>query len=182
MLYLLIFMLIVLVLLLLFFFVYAVSTISGVIRARGVPYVPLARKKLVFLTENVKFDPAEYLVDLGCGNGRVLRFLEKRQGLTRLDGYEVNWWAFFQGRILNRFNRAKNKIYFKNFHQIDLARYDVVYCYLLESGLRRLRDKFDRELKPGARIVSSDFPIRDWREPAQTFEDKKVGKIFIYQI
>lgn len=174
-------MLIVLALLLIFFFVYGVSTIVGVIRARGVPYVPLARGKLAFLHEHVKFKPTDALVDLGCGNGRVLRFLEKHQGLTKLDGYEVNWWAFFLGRLLNRFYRAKNKIYFKNFQQIDLSKYDVVYCYLLESGLKRLREKFDRELRPGTRIVSFDFPIRDWREAVEKFEDKK-NKIFIYQI
>lgn len=181
MLYLLIFLLIVLVLLLLFMLVYGVSTISGVIRARGVPYVPLASGKLAFLHENVKFNPTESLVDLGCGNGRVLRYLEKNQGLTELDGYEVNWWAFFLGRVINQFCHAKNKIYFKNFHQVDLSKYDVVYCYLLESGLKRLREKFDRELRPGARIVSFDFPIRDWRAPLKMFEDKK-NKLFIYQI
>src|SRR3989339_1077792 len=181
MLYLLIFMLIVLVFLLIFLLVYGVSTIAGVIRARGVPYVPLARGKLAFLNENVKFNPADSLVDLGCGNGRVLRFLEKYQGLTKLEGYEVNWWAFFLGRLLNRIYKAKNRIYFKNFHQVDLGKYDVVYCYLLESGLKRLREKFDRELRPGARIVSFDFPIRGWHEPVQTYEGNK-NKIFIYQI
>lgn len=164
--------------------VWGPSTLIGLIRARGVPYVPLNRRQLGLIAKNIKIPTDVNFVDLGCGDGRVLRLFEK-QGLTNLDGYEVNFWAYLIARTKNFFLRSKTKVYFKNFRKINLAQYDVVFCYLLDFYLSTLREKFDGELKPGTKIISYAFAIKDWRSPEiiYTSETKKnLDRIFIYTI
>lgn len=160
------------------------STLIGLFRARGVPFVTLRNKQLRDIDKYVKLHSEDKLVDLGCGDGRVLRLFEK-QGLKYLHGYEVNLWAVVLSKIFNFFRRSKTEVYFKNFNKVDLSQYNVVFCYLLDFSLKRLRDKFDRELKPGAKIISYAFEVPEWREPEIIYtndRNKKLGRIFIYKI
>lgn len=164
--------------------VWSLSTMVGLIRARGVPFVTLRKSQLQAIGKYVKLNPFDRLVDLGCGDGRVLR-LFARQGVKVLHGYDVNLWACFLAGSINFIKGVKAEIYFKNFNQVNLKEYNIVFCYLLEGSLKRLRDKFDRELKPGTKVVSYAFEIKDWRKPKIIYtnlENKKLGRIFIYTI
>jgi len=156
----------------------------GLIRAGGVPYVPLRKKQLESIVSHIRLKVTDNFVDLGSGDGRVLRIFEK-QGVKNLSGYEVNYWAYLSSLVKNKFYHSKAKIYFKNFKKINLSEYNVVFCYLLEEYLRTLKEKFDKELKPGTKIISYGFEIKNWR-PAKIIytnkEKKNLGRIFIYTI
>ncbi len=166
--------------------VYLFSWTIGLIRARGVPFVALSRRKLAVISERIKLNPEDKVVDLGCGDGRVLRMFEK-QGVKNLTGYEVNLWAYLVAKIKNRFLKSKAKIYFKNFEKIDLSEYNIIFCYLMDYYVNSLvfKKKLDRELKPGAQVISYAFEIKDWHKPEIIFTDtnnRKLGRIFIYKI
>jgi hypothetical protein len=49
--------------------------------------------------------------------------------------------------------------------RIDAA--TVVTLYLLPGMMQQLQTKFTRELKPGTRIVSHDFPFGEWKPDRQ---------------
>ncbi|PIR93835.1 hypothetical protein COT97_04760 [Candidatus Falkowbacteria bacterium CG10_big_fil_rev_8_21_14_0_10_39_11] len=162
------------------------SNLFALLRTKGVPYVPLFGYQLRYLKKFIKFDnPNIKLVDLGSGDGRVLRVFEK-MGIKDITGYEINWWAHFKGCCLKRIKKSHVKLCLKNFHRINLSEYDVVFCYLLDTALKRLREKFDQELKPGSRIISYAFQIPDWHEPDQIIvpNEKHPGRdrIYIYDI
>lgn len=166
--------------------IWSISTLIGLFRARGVPFVSLTAKQLRAINSYVKLKQDDRLVDLGCGDGRVLRLFEK-QGLKTVHGYEVNFWACLLGWAKNLLlGNKKNKIFCKNFRKVDLKNYNVVFCYLLEHYLKSLRDKFDQELKPGTKIISYGFEIKDWHQPTEIIytnkDNKKLGRIFIYKI
>ena len=164
--------------------VWSVSTLIGLIRAKGVPFVTLRKSQLQGIQKHIKLKESDRLVDLGCGDGRVLRLFAS-QGVKVLHGYEVNFWAVLQALSFNLLKGVKAKIFFRNFNKVDLNEYNVVFCYLLEGSLKRLRDKFDKELKPGSKVISYAFEIKDWREPEIIYtnlENKKLGRIFIYTI
>lgn len=164
--------------------IYLLSLISGLIRARGVPFVSLSKKQLKEINKHIRLNSGDRVVDLGCGDGRVLRIFEK-QGIKDLAGYEVNFWAFLWARIKNKFLKSKAKIYFKNFKKVNLSRYNVVFCYLLDYYLNSLREKFDKELKPGTKVISYAFEIKNWHKPEIIYtnkKNKKLGKIFVYKI
>ncbi len=45
---------------------------------------------------------------------------------------------------------------------VDLSQATVVTLYMLPDFNAKLRPIFDRQLKPGSRVVSHDFPIEGW--------------------
>jgi len=120
------------------------------------------------------------------GDGRVLRTFEG-QGVKDLTGYEVSLWAYLLARIKNKFLKSKSRIIFKNFKRVDLSRYNIVFCYLMDYYINSsaFKNKLDKELKPEAKLISYGFEIKNWREPEIIYtnkENKNLGRIFIYKI
>lgn len=164
---------------------WSIGSLVALISARGVPFVPLNKKQLQAINKNIKLKAGDKVVDLGCGDGRVLRLFEK-QGVQMAEGCEINLWACVLAWLKNWILKSKTKVYYKNFDKVDLAGYDVIFVYLLEGALKRLSKKLDAELKPGTRIISYAFEIKEWRRPQEIIytkeDDKKSGRIFIYKI
>ncbi len=148
------------------------------------PFVPLTKRQLGIINKHIKLKSFDRIVDLGCGDGRVLRMFEK-QGVEDLTGYEVNFLVYLLARIKNKISKSKSKIYHKNFKKVNLSEYNIVFCYLSNYCLNTLKEKFDKELKPGTKIISYAFRTKDWREPKIIYANngnKKLGKIFVYKI
>jgi len=161
-----------------------IATFVGLLRAKWVPFVPLNQKQLALVQKYVKLEENDCVVDLGCGDGRVLRLFEN-QGVRKVEGYEINFWAYLKAQVINSLVKSHARVIYKNFNKLNLEKYNVVFCYLLESCLSNLRQKFDKELKPGTKVISFAFPIKEWRKPEIicTNENKKnLNRIFIYHI
>ena len=164
--------------------IYFLSLVIGLIRARGVPFVSLSKKQLEAINRYIKLQPTDKFVDLGCGDGRVLRMFEK-QGVKDLTGYEVNFCAYLVAKIKGKSYKSKAKIYFKNFKKVNLSKYNIVFCYLMDYYVNSpsFKEKFDRELKPGTKIISYVFEIKNWHKPEIIYtneKNKNLGRIFIY--
>ena len=99
----------------------------------------------------------ELFIDLGCGDGRVLRRANRRFGVRAI-GYELNMMAFLRA-ILQCLGYPKITIRQDNFFNADLSAADVVFCYLYPDVMDDLAEKLKSELKPGARIASSRFTL-----------------------
>lgn len=162
---------------------YYFFTIYGLIKAKGVPFVPLSKVHLEVINKYIKVNSDDKIVDLGCGDGRILRMFEK-QGVKNLAGYEINFLAYLLAKFKNKISKSEAKVYFKDFKNVDLSEYNVVFCYLFPSCVNSLKEKFDRELKPGAKIISCAFEIKNWRKPEIIYLDSKnrKEKLFVYQI
>jgi hypothetical protein len=67
---------------------------------------------------------------------------------------------------------------------VDLSPATVVTMYLLTSSNERLKPILEKYLKPGARVVSTDYPITGWKETR--LKMVKAGsaehKIYVYEI
>ncbi len=124
---------------------------------RGALYVSTARRRVKAFLDAVDLQPGQRLVDLGCGDGRVLRAACRRCPV-RAEGYELNPLAFLKARLLC-LGRSRVRVRLKNFWNVDLSSADVVFCYLFPDVMNRLARKIQRELKPGAMVVSCNFPL-----------------------
>lgn len=165
-------------------FVYVSSLFVWLIWAKGIPFIPLTKKQLKAINKHIKLKSTDRIVDLGCGDGRVLRMFEK-QGVRDLTGYEVNFWIYLLAKVKNKISKSKSKIYLKDFKKINLSEYNIVFCYLSDYYMNSLKEKFDKELKSGTKIISYVFEAKDWREPKIIYtnkENKKLGKIFVYKM
>lgn len=122
---------------------------------QGALYVSTSRAKISSFINAVPMTADQMLVDLGCGDGRVLREAQRRYGV-RTVGYEINPLAYLKARIYS-IGSTKIKIRHQNFWEADLSDADVVFCYLYPDVMKRLAAKLVGGLKPGAVIVSSNF-------------------------
>jgi len=111
---------------------------------------------------NVK--PDELVYDLGAGDGRIL-FIAAKEFKARAVGIEIRPQLVKQieDRIIAENLQGRVRIIHGNFFEVDIGDADVVTLYLLTSVNERLRPKLERELKPGARVVSHDFEIPGWK-------------------
>jgi ubiquinone/menaquinone biosynthesis C-methylase UbiE len=110
---------------------------------------------------NVK--PAELVYDLGAGDGRVLSTAVKDFD-ARAIGVELHESRYeaITKRIEREHLGNAACVILADFFNVNLSKADVVTLYLLTSVNSMIKPKLERELKPGARVVSHDFPIHGW--------------------
>lgn len=146
------------------------------------PFLPSYRRQkremLEPLFELARRAPGNKFVDLGSGDGRVVMEFA-RQGFDSW-GVEFNPALVLWSRIKIKNEKSKNKnikakIIRSNFWKIDLASFDIVYIYQLTSVNALLADKFKKELKPGAIIISAGFFLPNF-EPI-----KREGIFWVYR-
>jgi SAM-dependent methyltransferase len=137
--------------------IYVLSIVLVLPITQGALYVSTSRIKIAAFIDAVPMQADQMLVDLGCGDGRVLREARKRYGIQTI-GYEINPLAYLKARLFS-IGRSKIKIKRQNFWEADLSGADVVFCYLYPDVMKKLAAKLKSGLKPGAIVVSSNFPL-----------------------
>ena len=124
---------------------------------RGALYVSTSRVRISAFLDAVPMKAGQLLVDIGCGDGRVLRQVRRRYGV-RAVGYEVNLPAYVKAKLLC-LGRKNIQINWRNFWAVDLSDADVVFCYLFPDVMKDLAAKLESDLKPGAVVVSCNFHL-----------------------
>jgi SAM-dependent methyltransferase len=149
---------------------------------RGALFVSTALLRIETLLDAVPMGQGELFVDLGCGDGRVLRAAHKRYGVKAL-GFEVNPLAYLSARVLS-FRTPGIRIQWGNFWHKDLGDADVVFCYLFPDVMERLAIKLEKELRPGTRVISCNFPFPGWRADRVVRPDssRHNDPIYLYRI
>lgn len=137
--------------------IYVLCTAAALPATQGALYVSTTRTRIAAFLSAVPMKPGHMLVDLGCGDGRVLRHARRRYRI-RAVGFEVNLLAYLKGRVLS-IGRKDIEIRFKNFWSQNLAQADVVFCYLYPDVMQKLSAKLKAELKPGTLVASSNFAL-----------------------
>jgi SAM-dependent methyltransferase len=159
----------------------AVSIVSVLKITQGAMFHPSAQVRVKTFLDATPMEPADLLIDIGCGDGRVLKEAWRRYGVKAL-GYEVNPLAFAMARLRNFFV-ARVTICYKNFWKEDVSAADVVFCYLFPDVMEKLACKLERELRPGTRVVSCNFQLPGWRHHTELNPDSFFhnGPIYCYR-
>lgn len=106
----------------------------------------------------------EVLYDLGCGDGRIVLSAARNFG-ARAVGVEISESLANRAREQARSQGLNEqvKIITGDMLDVDLSPANVVSLYLMTEANDTLRPKLERELKPGARVVSLEFKMRGWK-------------------
>jgi len=136
-------------------------------RAAGVPYVPTPWNVVDAMLALGRVGPADYLIDLGSGDGRIVIAAVAKHGAqgfgVDLDGDLVNV-ANAEAKRQGVADRAV--FHRRDLFDTDLSRASVLTLYLLPGVNLRLRPRL-LDLRPGTRIVSHDFDLGDWKPDAE---------------
>lgn len=99
-------------------------------------------------------------IDLGCGNGALLRTLARRRPDCRFVGIEHAPLPWFWARLAS-VGLANCRIHYGDFWKQPLQDFALVYAFLSPAPMTRLWAKAEAEMKPGALLVSNSFAVPD---------------------
>jgi cyclopropane fatty-acyl-phospholipid synthase-like methyltransferase len=107
--------------------------------------------------------PADVVYDLGSGDGRIVVLAAQKYG-ARAVGIELDRRLVEISRQVAREGDVADRATFieGDLFAADISAATVVTLWLSTSVNMRLEAKLRRELRPGARIVSHQFPIGTW--------------------
>jgi len=142
----------------------------GTYLERIVPYVPTPQDIVEKMLELAKVEPDDVVYDLGSGDGRIVITAAQKFG-ARAVGVELDPDLFKQSsdRLKELGLESRAQILHENMFTVSVRRATVVTLYLLTSVNEKLRPMLEKQLRPGARIVSHDFQVPGW-EPEQTLD------------
>lgn len=136
----------------------------------GAPYVPTRGEDVGKAIEMSGLKPGELLVDLGCGDGRLLLAAAKRG--IRADGYELNPMLVLVSKWRTRRYKKLVNVYLRNYWKVALPEdTKAVFVFLAEPYMKRLERYLTEHIKrhdsaiilisyafelPGHKVQSSD--------------------------
>jgi SAM-dependent methyltransferase len=107
---------------------------------------------------------ADTVYDLGSGDGRLLlAAIEK--GAGRCVGVDIDPDRVKVAREAAENKGLNGKVTFieADVMTVDLSPASLVLCYLYPTASAALRPKFEKELKPGTRVIMESFPVPGWK-------------------
>jgi SAM-dependent methyltransferase len=107
--------------------------------------------------------PDDVVYDLGSGDGRIVVLAAQKYG-ARGVGIELDPKLVAIARQVAREGDVADRVTFleDDLFAADISQATVVTLWLSTTVNMRLEAKLKRELRPGTRIVSRQFPIGTW--------------------
>lgn len=148
-----------------------------------VPFVRTPKKVIEKILEEVKITPNHTVYDLGCGDAKFLIAIERATGAKTI-GFEISPWAYILAKFNIWFKKSKTQVFYKNFYKENLSDADVIFCFLIDSVMPKVKNQLEHQLKKGAIVIDFAFAIKEW-VPTKVIDSqpskKRSSKIYIYQ-
>lgn len=139
-------------------------------------WVPTDPEFIAGFFELVTVSSSDVVYDLGCGDGRLL-FAAIEKGAGKAVGIDIDPVRVAASKEEAKKKGMEDKVTFieSDVMQVDLSGATLIFCYLLTTASAVLGPKFEKELKPGTRVVMESFPVPGWK-PERTYEmDHGIG-------
>lgn len=151
----------------------------------GIVPMPTASKvKRALFEQALPKEVPGIIYELGSGWGTLAFPLAKHYPRHQIFACESSIVPYAVSKIAALFMRRKNLFLLrKDFFKINLNDGGLIICYLYPEAMRKLKEKFKNELKPGALILTHTFAIPGW-EPSRVYivNDLYHTKIYLYKI
>lgn len=166
-------------------FTIVVTSVLGTFAYGGIsaaPWVPLWKKDTKRMLELAQIKPGQKVVDLGAGDGRIIISAARDYGADAT-GYEFAILPYLWGLVRINLSglRGQARLKYRNFFNQDLSYADVVCVFLTPAAMKKLKPKFDAELKPGTKILSYAFHLPGWQPVKTDKPNKNTMTIYLYQ-
>jgi SAM-dependent methyltransferase len=144
-----------------------------------VPFITTPDHVTLAMLDLARVGPADTMIDLGSGDGRIVITAARRFGARGL-GVEIMPDLVLRSRENAAKAGVADRAEFReqDLFKTDLSPYSVITMYLLPEVNLQLRPLL-LKLKPGTRVVSHDWDMAEWR-PDRTVTldvpDKAVGR------
>ncbi len=123
----------------------------------GAPYLPTLKPQLKTALELADLKPGQTLIELGCGDGRVLVAAAK-QGLNAV-GYELNPLMALIAWLRTRRYRQQVRVVWGNFWRADWPPAGAIFTFLLPRYMTKLDKKCIQYSDKPVKLISFAFEI-----------------------
>ncbi|WP_207774749.1 class I SAM-dependent methyltransferase [Sphingosinicella sp. YJ22] len=149
-------------------------------RELDVPFVPTPHSLVEQMLDLAGVTAEDYLVDLGCGDGRIAVAAGQRG--ARALGVDIEALRIQEAAAAARVAGVEGRVRFRrqDLFATPIHEASVVAIYLLPDINLRLRPKLLTELPAGARVVSHAFDMGDWAADAEEVHDGR--RIFLWHV
>lgn len=148
-----------------------------------VPYYPTHRAAYALILAELPTDRPFVFLDIGCGFGDLLFFLQSRRPLGTFVGYEIGvlpWiWGATRAKLLRR---TSISIRFQDMWRAPLTEYDVVYTFLSPAAMDRMWEKVSSEMKDGTVFMTNTFPVPAPPDETLEIRDPRGSKLYIHRM
>ena len=156
-------------------------TVVAAPQTPDIHYVPTPTEVVEAMLAAAQVGPGDVVYDLGSGDGRIVIMAAQKYG-ARGVGIELDRELVNEANRNARAAGVQDRVRFRRgdlFRQ-DLSPATVVTLVLSPSVNLRLQSKLLRELRPGTRVVSHQFPIGDWAP--QSEQDVAGRKVYYWVV
>jgi predicted RNA methylase len=137
------------------------------------------------MLEAAHVKPGDTVYDLGAGDGRIVIMAAQKFGAKAV-GVEImpDLCRKATQRIQSLGLAEKARMLEDSVFRVDLSPATVVTMFFLTSSNERIKPNLEKYLKPGARVVSNEFPITGWRtsEVVRVKNGAMNHSIYVYEI
>jgi len=148
-------------------------------RELDVPFVATPHELVRHMLDMAEVGPGDYLIDLGCGDGRIAVAAALRG--ARALGVDLNPLRIQEAHAAARIAGVETRALFRreDLFRTPIFEANVVALYLLPDVNLRLRPRLLTELRPGSRVVSHAFDMGDWRPDEESELDGRRAFLWI---
>ena len=138
----------------------------------GAPYLPTLKPQVQAALELVDLKPGQTLIELGCGDGKVL--LAAARGGANAVGYELNPLLALIAWARTRRYRQQIRVVWGDFWRADWPPAEVIFTFLLPRYMAKLGETCQKYPHKPVKLVSFAFKI-----PHKQPEAERDG-VFLY--
>jgi 16S rRNA A1518/A1519 N6-dimethyltransferase RsmA/KsgA/DIM1 with predicted DNA glycosylase/AP lyase activity len=149
-----------------------VLSFGGVVLV-GAPYLPTLSSQIKAALALADLKPGETLLELGCGDGRVL-LAAARKG-WQVVGYELNPFLALVAWLRTRRYRKQVKIIWGSYWSREWPDAQAIFVFLLPKYMPKLDKKIIRGATKPVKLVSFAFKIT-----GRTIKSHKNG-VYLYE-
>lgn len=145
----------------------------------GAPYAPTLLPAVRRTFDEIGLGPDDFLVDLGAGDGKIVREAAARG--ARALGIELSpiLWAVAKLRTLGR---ARARIVFGNFYRPAPTNATVLFAFLMPNNMPRVRRWLKQQYLPRGRyFLAYAFPLADV-QPLRVVKVPNCAPVYVYDI
>ncbi len=164
---------IILFIILLFLFTFTYASL------RAAPWVPMHGGDVERFLKLADIKPGQIMYDLGCGDARVVCGAAKAG--AKATGFEVSLLPYLIARVRIVLQKLPNAhLRYKDIWNANLRDADIVYFFLMPKIYPKLKEKLEREIKPGAKVIAYVWPLPGWT-PIGVDKQEKKPTLYLYQ-
>jgi precorrin-6B methylase 2 len=141
---------------------------------KDVVWVPTPQVLVDRMLDMAKLTPADFVMDLGSGDGRTVITAAKRGARAMGVEYNPDMVELSKRNAAREGVQGKASFVKADLFETDFSKATVITMFLLPDINLKLRPKL-LGLKPGTRIVSNSFTMDDWKTDETASLEEKDG-------